>query len=589
MYQFYYADNTINRPHTPCVEDVRKHFHITAVRPTMWEEHCLECAAPLCYQKCLHYAPRKDGRCRRFENGYHTFAEEKACCGQAAHVTFRPWANMMTIVFPAGLEEGSYQQLFARNQRLGAALRQVANAPLPTRLRWEGIRIPEFLRRRSLRGRQAAPTPPDAFIFHGVSYHDAPFRLMLEVYDDHTPLFKTAIPLQPGENLQILPSAQLSPACWQSGNLIKIYPENNLPVALDLLWCDFVWGSPVAAEQPAPQLKCLVWDLDNTLWNGTLIETEDPSILRLNPLVKRTLRQLDERGILLSIASRNDHAAAWTVVEQLGLAEYFLYPQIHWNAKSGSLRQIAASLNIGVDALALIDDSAFERREVAHALPQVRTYDITDLPGLLNRPECQVPATEESRNRRNMYRAEAERTTLLQTSNTNLVDFLAACHLQTELFTPATEEERIRCLELVVRTNQLNMSGRKYNPEQFASVLARPGHTAFAFRCRDDYGSYGTVGFGQYRVEGERLVFTEFAMSCRVAGKFVESALFVALLRREGCTRGEFEILKTKKNILLRNTLEGIGFRKVEEEENRILYHFDAALLHGTLVEVVYR
>jgi FkbH-like protein len=272
------------------------------------------------------------------------------------------------------------------------------------------------------------------------------------------------------------------------------------------------------------------------------------------------------------------------VLERLNIAEYFLYPQIHWNPKSGSMEQIAKSLNIGIDALALIDDSAFERSQVTSVWPQVRVYDAAELHELLAREEFDVPATEESRNRRAMYRAEEKRNTLMAGEHTDLADFIRKCNLSMHVFTPSTAEEKLRCYELVVRTNQLNMTGRKYTSEEFGGVLARPGHKNFAFSCADDFGEYGIVGFGQYRVEGEQLVFTEFAMSCRAAGKFVESALFAHLLKRENCTAGKFEVVKTKKNILLRNTLEQIGFAIEHESGDNVSYRFNADLKNRDMV-----
>jgi FkbH-like protein len=333
-------------------------------------------------------------------------------------------------------------------------------------------------------------------------------------------------------------------------------------------------------------VKCLVWDLDNTLWNGTLIETEDPATLALKPGVLDVIRELDSRGILQSVASKNDHAAAMSVLERLGVAEYFLYPQIHWNPKSGSIEQIAKSLNIGIDSLAFIDDTAFERSQVTSVWPQVRAYDVTEMDGLLSLPEFDVPVTPESKARREMYRAEEKRNTLMQAEQTDIADFIRRCNLKMHIFEPKTEEEKLRCYELIVRTNQLNMSGRKYAPEEFAEALVRPGHKNFAFSCADDFGEYGVVGFGQYRIEDDTLVFSEFAMSCRVAGKFVESALFAHLLKAENCATGRFEAVKTKKNILLRNTLEQIGFKTAADTAQKIQYGFSADLQNSDIILV---
>ena len=101
MYQFYYADSKRQTEHAACTMNVREQIAVEAIRPAMWEEHCLECSAPLCFESCLHYLARSDGRCKRFENGLQTFADERACCGQGVRVKFRKWGNMMTVLFPS--------------------------------------------------------------------------------------------------------------------------------------------------------------------------------------------------------------------------------------------------------------------------------------------------------------------------------------------------------------------------------------------------------------------------------------------------------------------------------------------------------
>ena len=584
MYQFYYADPTGQKPIPDFQLNIRDRFRITAIRPTMWEEHCLECAAPLCFGNCLHYEARSDGRCKRFENGLFTFPHQAACNKQGVRVKFRKWGNMMTIIFPAMLSEIDHGKLHAKTEKQGKRLKKLVDSRLPLSLRWNGIRTVEFLRRRKLRGITGLSNRADAFLFHGYSHHPAPFRLIIEIFDDHTPLYKTALSIEPGENIHILTT--LSPECEKADLLVKIYPENDLDAELDILWCDFVQGEPVAAEQPAPTVKCLVWDLDGTLWNGILIETDDPKTLQLKPGVLDTLKAMDERGIIQSVASKNDYENAHPVLESLGVAEYFLYPQIHWNAKSGSMKDIAKSLNIGIDSLALIDDSIFEREQVRSALPQVRVYDAVDMNTLLSLPEFSVPVTEESKNRRQMYRAEEQRNLLRCSNNTDTIEFLQKCHLCAKIFVPKTEAERLRSYELVVRTNQLNMSGKKYTPEEFDSVLNLPNHKIFALSCGDDFGDYGIVGFGQYRIEGKQMIFTEFAMSCRVAGKYVESALFSALLSQTGCKEGIFPVIKTKKNILLRNTLQSIGFTVLNDKQEQLIYRFRNDLKHSNLVAV---
>ena len=583
MYQFYYSDNR-EYQHAELKQKISDHFNVEKVRPTMWEEHCLECSAPVCFGNCAHYAARRDGRCMRFDNGIRTFENASACCGQGARLKFRKWANMMTIIYPGMLSPEEYNKLTAKNEKLGKRLRSAVNSKLPTGLRWQYIRTIEYLRRRRLR-RLAADTPkPDAFVFHGYSYGKESFNLIMEVFDGHTPLFRQAIPISQGENLTIIPGDKLLPCCSTPGYLVKLYPENDIEAELDILWCDFVQGGFVEKDAPAEKVKCLVWDLDNTLWNCILIETEDNESLELKAGVLETIKKLDERGIIQSIASKNDFAPAMEQLEKLGISEYFLYPEIHWNAKSASIKNIAANLNIGVDAMAFIDDSVFEREQVHSALPEVRTYDALEVEKLTELPEFDVIVTDESRHRREMYRAEEKRNALMASENDDTVSFLRKCNLRIKVFAPQTEADITRCFELVNRTNQLNMSGRRYTRNEFDALLSKIGQTSIAFSCRDDFGSYGIVGFMQYRKDNCELCFTEFAMSCRVAGKYVESALFTHVLNDTCCEKGTLTVHKTKKNVLLRKTFESIGFAVEQANAETVKYDVTLPLMHSDLV-----
>ena len=585
MYQFYYSDkNRINRQ-AEYKQSVSDLFTVEAIRTAMWEEHCLECAAPTCFGTCPHFIARSDGRCMRFDNGICVSKNEKGVCGEAARVKFRQWANMMTVIFADWHTPEKYAAETALNEKLGTGFQKLLRSRLPVKAKWESVRTAEYARRMKLKN-ASDPSLPDAFIFHGYSFEKEPFRLIIEIFDSHTSAARTSIELTPGENLHILSPAVFGEAAVTPGFLIKVYPENNLEAEIEILWCDFVKGRKTVSEVPADKVKCVVWDLDNTLWDGILIETENTDALKLRENVSDTVKALDERGIIQSVASKNDHAPAWEVVQKLGLADYFLYPQINWNAKSGSVETIARCLNIGVDTFALIDDSAFEREQVRSALPQVRTYDAEEIASLIDRPEFDVSVTAESKNRRLMYKAEEKRSELKAAGGADPTEFLKKCNIKLKIFTPESEDEILRCYELVVRTNQLNMSGKKYTRDEFDAVLKKPGHTNFAFYCEDDFGSYGIVGFGQYKAESSDLVFTEFAMSCRVAGKYVESALFAELLSRENCAEGRFTVNKTKKNTLLRKTLEDIGFKTASETEEKISYTFNGNLLNSDIVRL---
>jgi HAD superfamily phosphatase (TIGR01681 family) len=145
-----------------------------------------------------------------------------------------------------------------------------------------------------------------------------------------------------------------------------LVPEADSNARLVFLCADFVKYKRHPAPQHKRQIKCVVWDLDNTLWDGVLIGGDR---VRLRAGIPQLLKYLNERGILLSIASNNDHQSAWKELTRLGVADYFLYPQIDWTAKSRNITAIAEQLGIGLDTLAFVDDNPFELDEAAFTLP----------------------------------------------------------------------------------------------------------------------------------------------------------------------------------------------------------------------------
>ncbi|MFJ8005319.1 HAD-IIIC family phosphatase [Streptomyces fagopyri] len=281
--------------------------------------------------------------------------------------------------------------------------------------------------------------------------------------------------------------------------------------------------------RPAPTVKCVVWDLDHTVWDGILLED---GFVPLRPGIREVITELDRRGILQSVASRNDHEAAITALERHGLAEYFLCPQINWNAKSSSVQAIARSLNLGLDSFAFVDDDAFERGEVAFEIPELLCVDAADAAGLAGRPEF-TPAfvTDESGMRRTMYRADEERGRLETEFTGPTPEFLATLGM---VFTVerAQEEDLRRAEELTVRTHQLNTTGYTYSYEELDAFRQSPDHELLVARLEDRHGPYGTIGLVLLERGTDTWRIKLLLMSCRVMSRGVGAVLITWLRRR---------------------------------------------------------
>jgi methoxymalonate biosynthesis protein len=242
----------------------------------------------------------------------------------------------------------------------------------------------------------------------------------------------------------------------------------------------------------APTLvKCLIWDLDNTLWQGTVAERDE---VVLSDAVRKVVVGLDERGILQSVASRNDFEHAWSRLEKLGVAEYFVVPRIGWSAKSGMVREIAEELAFAVSAVAFIDDMPAERAEVSYHLPEVRCYPAERAAELLELPEFTPAAvTADGRRRRQMYQAAARREVARSEFAGPDEDFLRTLGLVLRIGR-ATDEEITRVEELTLRTSQLNATGVHYSDAALRSLLADDAHEVLVVTLDDRFGGYGAVG-----------------------------------------------------------------------------------------------
>jgi methoxymalonate biosynthesis protein len=238
-------------------------------------------------------------------------------------------------------------------------------------------------------------------------------------------------------------------------------------------------------------VKCLVWDLDNTLWQGTLLEDE---AVELPPGIRDVIITLDARGILQSIASKNDHDLAWRKLAEMGLAEYFVHPQIGWGRKSDSVREVADKLSFSLDTIAFVDDLPAERAEVLFRSPEVRCYgaeQALELPGL---PEFSpAVVTVDARRRREMYQAGFRRDAEKEAFNGPDEEFLRSLELvMTIKRADGTDLSRVE--ELTRRTSQMNATGIHYSDETLRGLLTDPGHDVLTVTLSDRFGPHGAVG-----------------------------------------------------------------------------------------------
>jgi FkbH-like protein len=301
------------------------------------------------------------------------------------------------------------------------------------------------------------------------------------------------------------------------------------------------------------------------------------------------VRALDERGILNSIASKNDEGYAMEALRAFHLDHYFLSPQISWNPKSQMIGTIAESLNIATESLVFVDDSPFERAEVSESHPEVVVIDAADVGGLLDLPQFDVPVTKESRQRRNLYRTQERRTVALKGFNGSYLNFLQDCQIELTI-QPLSGALLDRVYELAQRTNQMNFSGNRYDRRRLEEIASNPALETFVIGCRDHFGDYGIIGFSVVERHEPRMI--DLMFSCRVQGKRVEHAFLTHLL---GLYKGRgFPGFHATYRITDRNKMSGRVFDdlnfaclEVEEAKRSLYFAFDMSLEDESVIEIV--
>ncbi len=309
----------------------------------------------------------------------------------------------------------------------------------------------------------------------------------------------------------------------------------------------------------ATSKKCLVWDLDNTLWDGTLLE--DP-IVNVKPHIADIIKQLDQRGILHSIASRNDHDLAFSKLQEFGLADYFLYPQINWEDKSTSIKTISEKLNLSLDSFAFIDDQAFEREEVLYALPEVLCLNANVVETLLDAPEfTPIFITEDSSKRRMMYQQDQVRTVIEESFTGPKEEFLVTLKMHLTI-SKATEDDLARAEELTVRTHQLNTTGITYDYQQLKHLLASPEHELLVAQLDDKFGDYGKIGLVLLQAVDDSWVVQLLLMSCRVLARGVGTVIITYLRQQAKLAKQQLraDFVTTDRNRMMYMTYKFNGF-----------------------------
>jgi len=339
----------------------------------------------------------------------------------------------------------------------------------------------------------------------------------------------------------------------------------------------------------------LAVDLDNTVWggvigedgiNGIRLDGEYPGIAFVN--LQRAILDLYHRGILLAICSKNNAADALEVLEKhpgmLLRPGHFAAMRINWNDKAENLRAIADELNVGLDAIAFLDDNPAESAWVRSQESDVTVIDLPEDPMDYARTlreaavfeRLTVSAEDRERNR---YYSEQRQREHLKREGASLEDFYRSLSTTVEI-APVTAATMPRVAQLTQKTNQFNMTTKRYSEQEIAAMAAKPGCSVYSVGVRDRFGDNGITGVAIIREISAAHEIDTFLLSCRVIGRTVETAVLAYLAqkaRESGAVKLAGDFVPTKKNTPAREVYRAHGFRCVSESETGSRWELDLA------------
>jgi FkbH-like protein len=326
--------------------------------------------------------------------------------------------------------------------------------------------------------------------------------------------------------------------------------------------------------------KCVVLDLDNTLWGGVVgddgwenLELGELGLGKAFTDLQKWIRELKQRGIILAVCSKNDEAVAKTPFEKhpdmvLRLDDIAVFVA-NWENKVDNIRHIQSVLNIGFDSMVFLDDNPFERNMVRSAIPEIAVPELPADPAeylaYLARENLFETASYASSDadRTRQYRAEAERAKIAK-SYGDEDEYLRSLEMVGEV-QPFTDFNVPRVAQLTQRSNQFNLRTVRYTESDVRAIAQAKDKHGLAFTLRDKLGDHGLISVVilAARAPGELFVDT-WLMSCRVLKRDVEHFVLDAIVERtraEGAGRVVGEYIPTAKNGMVKEHYAGLGFR----------------------------
>ncbi|MDY6987486.1 MAG: HAD-IIIC family phosphatase [Thermodesulfobacteriota bacterium] len=358
----------------------------------------------------------------------------------------------------------------------------------------------------------------------------------------------------------------------------KIYVSADMVFSLDFLPVIAKNTVDIILSLSGKSRKCLILDLDNTLWGGTIgddgldkIQIGDLGIGKAFSELQLWIKQLQQRGVIIVICSKNEEGTAKEPFVKhpdmiLRLDDIALF-MANWNNKVDNIKEIQKILNIGFDSMVFLDDNPFERNMVRTHLPEICVPELPEDPAeylchlrILNLFDT-VSYSETDRSRTTQYQAEEKRSRARK-AFIDEDEFLSSIDM-TSRIRPFEHFLVPRVAQLTQRTNQFNLRTVRYTEDEVLKMVDSDRYATICFTLEDSFGDNGLVSAVILEKQPDSLFIDTWVMSCRVFGRGLEDLILneiVALARKSGCRQLTGEYIPTKKNRLVKDLYLRMGF-----------------------------
>jgi len=363
-------------------------------------------------------------------------------------------------------------------------------------------------------------------------------------------------------------------------NMAKLpFAQNYVPI-----YSDYVCR--ILAARRGKSRRCLILDLDNTLWGGVIGDDGLEGILIGNGdatgeaylSVQQVALGLRERGVVLAVSSKNEDATARKPFREhpdmLLREEHIAVFQANWSDKASNIRAIAETLSLGLESMVFLDDNPAERLQVRTELPEVAVPELPSDPALYGRTLLAagyfetLAFSEEDRKRAAFYQQNARRIELMNQSD--MEGYLRSLNMEIT-FAPFNAAGRARIVQLIGKSNQFNLTTKRYGELEVRQFEEDKNIFARQVRLADAFGDNGMISVVICRMRGDAWEIDTWLMSCRVLGRCVEEAVLQDIIgnaKKAGATRLIGTYMPTERNVIVKDHYRKLGFTRTSEGED---------------------